>query len=250
MENNLNLDNQSVSPERSAAAGSRRFFAVVVTAIIFFGGLLLLFLFFKNILLGFYGRNISDTSKGDLFSDAAQDFTAEREVAEKADRPSLGNKDAKLVIVEFADFQCPYCRQEFPIIREVFSQYENDLLFIYRNYPVTDENSVVLAQAGYCAAEQKKFWEFHDRLFLNDAPTDLAGIKDLASTAGVDVDQLVACLNANRYNDKVVEDVNDALSFGAQGTPTFVINGQAITGALTKDQWIEIIEKAKSLLVN
>jgi len=174
-----------------------------------------------------------------------------RQLAEKLDRPQLGNASSSLVIVEFADFNCPVCEAEFPIIRTITNKYAKDLLFIFRNYPVINDNSAVLAQASLCANEQGKFWAFHDRLYFSQgkiATND--DFKNLAIMSGLDWTKLQACLNSQKYTKQILDDTSDALDLGVKGTPTFFVNGHKLEGAVTTEVWEQIIAKYKELNKN
>ncbi|MFA5047442.1 MAG: thioredoxin domain-containing protein [Patescibacteria group bacterium] len=171
-----------------------------------------------------------------------------RLMAERLDRPHLGNLNAPLVIVEFADFECPVCAQAFPAIREISQKYQNDVLYIFRQYPVGADNSMLAAQASLCANEQGKFWNLHDRLFIdqNNIATD-DDFKNILIASGLDLDQLSACLSQEKYRTEVLEDMQDALNLNVQGTPTFFVNGNKVEGAVPADQWEQIISKYKEL---
>lgn len=165
--------------------------------------------------------------------------------AEKLNRPKTGNSSAKLVLVEFGDFQCPHCRDEYPAITATVEKYKDKLLFIYRNYPVIDQNSVLLAEAGYCAFEQNAFWPFYNNIFNNStAVISLSSLDDLAKKMNLDSNKFNDCLQTAKYRISVQEDTNDALALGVPGTPTFFLNGSMIKGGLTTSQWDEIISKS------
>lgn len=203
------------------------------------------------------GAIIKDSLLGDLTGLAATSTSAtsttvvsdnNRRLAEKSGRPQLGNVSSSLVIVEFADFDCPVCLKEFPIIRAISNKYAKDILYIFRNYPVIDQNSLMLAQAGLCAHEQGKFWPFHDRLYANQGKiTDLEAFKKIAIMSGLNWNKLQQCINTEKYKPQVLEDMQDALDLGAAGTPTFFINGKKLEGAVDEATWESIIAKYKEL---
>src|SRR3989338_1132321 len=160
--------------------------------------------------------------------------TPQRQLAEKLDRPHLGQVNAKLVIVEFSDFQCPVCQAEFPIIREVVSKYQNQILYIYRQYPIINEGSPLVSQASLCAHEQDKFWVMQDRLFLN-ARNDFteSDLQNIAKQSGIDADIFNDCLSQEKYKNMVIEDTQDGFTLGAPGTPTFFVNGDRLSGQIS-----------------
>ncbi len=180
----------------------------------------------------------------------ASDTTAKsplRQQLEKLDRPIHGNLKSKLVIVEFADFQCPYCTREFPVIREIITKYQDDILYIYRQFPVENENSLMIAQASLCAHDQGKFWQLHDRLYtyhdtvFND-PASV--VPQLAQQAGLNMDAYRDCINSEKFKAQVLEDADDGVAAGVAGTPTFFINGNKIEGVVAAQQWDQIIASA------
>lgn len=171
---------------------------------------------------------------------------ADRAKVETKDDPSLGlESDAKLTIVEFADFECPYSKDEAPIVRTLMAKYGDRVRFIYRDFPLDSihANARQAASAAECAREQGKFWAYHDKLYLN-APA--LGFKDLvryAEETGLDVRQFEKCLTEDRYRDAVAKDAAAANAVGVTGTPTFFLNGQRIEGAIPADALEGLVEK-------
>lgn len=172
-----------------------------------------------------------------------------RELAERYGTSFLGSQTSTLVIVEFVDFDCPVCLEEFSIIRSIISKYQNDILFIFRNYPVRGNNSIMLAQAALCAEEQGKFWQFHDRLFANQGKINTTDdIKNLVVMSGLNWDDLNQCVISEKYHQRLVQDTQDALDLGVRGTPTFFINGNKLEGVISLVDWEAIIKKHKELV--
>jgi len=174
-----------------------------------------------------------------------------RTAAEKKNRPHLGNLNAPLVIVEFGDFQCDKSQLEFSQIRQAVLKYPDDVLFIFRNFPVIDDNSNILAKAGICADEQGKFWQFHDKLYMNQGNLiSVTAVNELALQSGIDISDFSSCLSSDKYNARLQEDVNDAGALAVIGTPTFYVNGNKIEGAVSANDWEQIILKFKELNQN
>lgn len=150
------------------------------------------------------------------------------------DDPSVGPRDAKVVIVEFSDFQCPFCGQSAPVIKEILKDYGDKILFVYRDFPVEDlhPQSVLAAMAGECAHEQGKFWEMHDRIFANQANITSANLKTYAIQIGLNSLQFGSCLDSQKYLAEIEEDLQDGFKAGVRATPTFLINGVKVEGAL------------------
>lgn len=179
----------------------------------------------------------------------ADSRSAERELAEKLDRPHFGNPEAKIVIVEFSDFQCPVCRSEFPVIRKLMRDRQDDIFFVYRHFPTINENSITVAMASWCAQEQDKFWPMHDSLFLgNQSDFSRNNLINFAVQSGLDRERFIACLDEESYLPQVLDDVKDAASLGVAGTPTFFINGNKLAGAITESQWNRLIDYSLSVL--
>lgn len=158
------------------------------------------------------------------------------------DDPFLGPKNAKVVLVEFSDFQCPFCRKFW---EETFSQIKKEYIdtgkvkFVYRDFPLDfhpqAKNS---AEAAQCANEQGKFWEFHDKIFEEQDKKGegtiqftLQDIKKWASEIGVDSNRFNNCLDSEKYKIEVEKDYADGSSYGVSGTPTTFVNGKSIIGA-------------------
>lgn len=181
--------------------------------------------------------------------ESTSEKSQERILAEKISRPYYGNLGAKLVIVQFSDFQCPFCFQAFPAIREIMNKYQDQSLFIYRHFPIQGENSFLAAEAAECAWEQNLFWQFHDRLFFSSTrEISLEKLQAAAQLSGLNLEQFNQCLNFGRYRAQVVEDFEDAVNLGVAGTPTFFINGHRIAGVVTLEQWEKIIQGVLEIL--
>jgi len=158
------------------------------------------------------------------------------------DDPYLGGIDAQVVIVEFSDFQCPYCFQSFPIIRELVTLYGDQIKVIYRDFPLKDYSQKA-AEAGECAHEQGKFWEMHDKLFINQDDLRVLSLKQYASELGLNETIFNECLDSERYTAEVQEDLGDGLLAGVDGTPTFYINEREFQGSATVDDFKAVIDE-------
>lgn len=154
--------------------------------------------------------------------------------------PIKGNKDAKVTIVEFADFRCPFCERFF---KDAESSLMKDYVdtgkvkYAFRHYAFLGQESVWAAEASECANEQGKFWDFHDWLYNNQAPeSDLEyyskdNLTKYASSIGIDTNQFASCLNSDKYAKQVQDDLSAGQQAGVNGTPTLFINGIPIVGA-------------------
>ena len=157
----------------------------------------------------------------------------------------LGAAKAPITIVEFGDFACPVCEQSFPTIRELSLKYKNDIKFIWRDYPVVQEYSALLALAGRCAGEQGLFWPMHDKLFQNQGVSTAGQLSTLANQIGADLARFNDCLNKQKYLAQIQEDLTDGQTFGNSGTPTFFINGYKVEGNIPYETFTKIIEGLK-----
>ncbi len=160
-----------------------------------------------------------------------------------ADDPSRGPKDAKVVIVEFSDFQCPFCRQAYPVVKQILRDYEGQILFIYRDFPLTDihPQALLAAMAGECAHEQGQFWPMHDKIFENQQSMTEADFKRYAVQIGLNNIEFGNCLSSGKYLSEIEGDLNDGFNAGIRSTPTFVINGVQVSGVLPLNTFEQII---------
>ena len=153
-----------------------------------------------------------------------------------ADAPSTGSRLAKVKVVEFGDFQCPYCRQMQQIVRRIQADYGDRIYFEYRDFPVSEihPQAQKAAEAGRCAFEQAnaKFWALHDKMFQNQDHLTVPDLKAYATQVGLDSTRFDACLDSGRTADRVGVDFQAGLDAGLPGTPTFFINGYQMSGVL------------------
>lgn len=161
--------------------------------------------------------------------------------------PAKGNKDASVTIVEFSDFQCPYCGRFFaktlPSIEENYIKTGKAKL-VFRNFPLGfHPNAQKAAEASECANEQDKFWEYHDKLFENQNELDALSLKKFAKDLGLDSQKFDACLDSGKMASEVLKDFSDGSKYGVSGTPTFFINGISLVGAQSYASFQQIIEQ-------
>ena len=158
--------------------------------------------------------------------------------------PSLGSAKAPVTIVEFGDFQCPFCAAAFVPVRQILQEYPGKIHLVFRHFPIQSlhENALALSKASMCANEQGKFWSLHDRLFQFQDSVTASNIEDQVKSVGVELARYRQCLDADRYKDKIAQDFSDGLQLGARGTPTWIINGQKVEGVLSLEAWREIMK--------
>lgn len=159
------------------------------------------------------------------------------------DDPSLGPADAPITIVEFSDYNCPYCEKwHTETFRQLQAAYPDQILFVYRDFPITSQESMAAAQAANCAGEQDAYWSFHDSLLSGGLDLGREAYVQYATRLGLDVEALLACLDSGKYQEEVEADARYAAGLGVSGTPTFFINGRPLVGAQPLSQFQEIIE--------
>ena len=157
-------------------------------------------------------------------------------VVERGPGPTKGAADAPVVMVEFSDFQCGYCRlfwqETLPKIEEQYIRV-GKVRFVYRHMAIRGEASVLAAQAASCAHDQGKFWQYHDTLFSNGSPLAFtsARLKRYATELRLDGKTFAACLDSGKYAEQVEAETILAHALGANGTPAFLLNGQLAIGA-------------------
>jgi protein-disulfide isomerase len=144
-----------------------------------------------------------------------------------------GNPDAPITIVEFSDFECPFCRGSEEIIKNLLSKYGNKIKLAYRDFPLRQIHaySQSAAEAARCANEQGKFWEYHDLLFSSPGKLDSSGLLAHAKALQLNEAQFLSCLNTEKFKSAVEADVKAGSRARVSGTPAFFINGVFIGGA-------------------
>ncbi len=151
-----------------------------------------------------------------------------------AGAPSKGPNDARITIVEFSDFECPYCAKASSEIAQLMSDYPKDVKLIYKQFPLeTHPHARMAAQAALAAQEQGKFWELHDRMFANYRQLSREHVASWAQELGVDLAKFNAGMDSKVIATRIEKDLHDGEYAGVNGTPTFFINGQRYNGPPT-----------------
>jgi protein-disulfide isomerase len=167
-----------------------------------------------------------------------------RRVQVAATGPSRGPADAKVTIVEFSDFQCPFCGRATPIVEEVLKKYEGKVRFVFREFPLPmHENAQKAAEAALCANEQGKFWPLYEKMFANQKDLSVTQIKGYAKDLGIDSAKFDACLDSGKEAAAVKADIAAGSEAGVDGTPAFFINGRPLSGAQTIDKFTDVIDQ-------
>jgi len=198
----------------------------------------------------FYMYGQANTT-GNVVADPTNPTTAPTIVkASVDDDPVKGDKDAPVTIVEFSDFQCPFCQrfyqQTMPSIEENYVK-TGKVKIVFRDFPLSfHQNAQKAAEAAECADDQGKFWEYHDMLFEkgkgDGTGLAVADLKSYAQTLGLNTATFNNCLDSGKYTSEVQKDQADGTSYGVRGTPAFFVNGQLISGAQPYANFQQVID--------
>jgi len=231
-----NIENSSVETDIITNAKpfyKKWWFWIVIVGVIFFivwicASILFAYIASKNQI-----NSIADVDK--VVSDYQLIYTT--------DDPNLGNPQAGIQIVEFSDFQCPYCAQAHTIMRELLNKYPNNFYYIYRDFPLEDihPQARLAAEAAACAHEQQKFWPYHDLLFNDQSKLELGNLLNYATQVGIDSENFTDCLKSGKYQSEVKKDQADGLAANVTATPTFFVNGEKIEGVISLEDWEKIL---------
>jgi len=158
--------------------------------------------------------------------------------------PSRGPANATVTILEFADFECPHCGALFPTLKIVERNYADKVRFVYRQFPLTNihPHAAKAAEASLCANDQRRFWEFHDLLFGDQAHLAIVDLKRRAADLKLDTAAFNACLDSGKQADAVKRDMAEGSQAGVTGTPAIFINGRMLSGNQPYSDIREIIE--------
>jgi protein-disulfide isomerase len=164
-------------------------------------------------------------------------------VAVKAEGPARGGASAPVTIVEFSDFECPFCGHAVETLQRVEKKYGDNVRIVFRDYPLAMHRTAKrAAEASHCADDQGKFWEMHDRLFSKGGPINDADIYRFATQAGVDRNKFDQCLTSGKYKEAWKASQEEGNRVGVTSTPSYFINGRMIVGAAGYDSFVKIID--------
>jgi protein-disulfide isomerase len=158
--------------------------------------------------------------------------------------PSLGAANAPITIVEFEDFQCPFCKRAQDTVEQVLARYKDRVKLVHRDLPLQALHpaSWKAHEAGRCAEEQGRFWEYRALLYKNSPAASPEQLTTYASQVGLNVSDFTKCVDSGKFNTVVQKDEEEANRLGIQGTPAFFINGRLLSGAQPESEFVRIIE--------
>lgn len=157
--------------------------------------------------------------------------------------PAKGPANAPVTIVEFSDFQCPFCSRLTPTMKAVEEKYGNKIRVVFRQYPLPfHQNAQKAAEASLCAADQGKFWELHDAMFGNQQELGVDQLKAKAAALGLNADKFNKCVDSGEKAATIQADIKDGSAAGVSGTPAMFVNGRFINGAVPIDQITSVID--------
>jgi protein-disulfide isomerase len=158
--------------------------------------------------------------------------------------PSTGEKDAAVTIVEFTDYQCSFCKSAEATVKQTLQTFPSKVRLIIKQMPITDAHPQALdaARAAFCAGEQGAFWKYHDALFATESLLP-ESLNSIAAQVGINIAQFRNCTVSEASRAAVIKDIVEAKRLGITGTPTFVVNGKLVRGAISFDEFRQIIER-------
>ncbi len=160
-----------------------------------------------------------------------------------------GNPDAPVTIVEFSDFQCPYCSRVQATLKSLLKRYDGQVKLAFRDFPMRNlhPHAQIAAEAGRCAEEQGKFWEYYDALFAGKSTFDETSLEATARGIGLNETSFKSCLASGKFKPQIDQDVRDGTNAGVSGTPGFFINGEFVNGAQPEAEFIKVIDRELAL---
>jgi protein-disulfide isomerase len=159
--------------------------------------------------------------------------------------PARGGTNAPVTIVEFSDFHCPFCKRVLPTLKELEAKYGDKVKLVFRDYPIEQlhPGARKAHEAARCAAEQGKFWAYHDLLFDKAPQTSADDLKADAREVGLDLAKFDQCVASGKHKEAVQKDIDEGARLGVNGTPTFFINGELLSGAQPLESFVRVVER-------
>ncbi len=169
---------------------------------------------------------------------------AEKAIVEEKGNPSLGSKDAKITIIEFSDFECPFCQRSQGVTKNIREKYKDQIKWVFRDFPLSFHQNAMFAHiAANCVGKQGKYWEIFDKLFQNTGSLTKERVLQLVSDTNIDMKKFEECSKDPDVEREIHGDIADGQEVGVNGTPAFFINGILIEGAQPITSFEKIIEQ-------
>lgn len=160
------------------------------------------------------------------------------------DDPAKGPEQAKVTVIEFSDFQCPFCKRARPTVQQLMDTYKDSVKYVFRDFPLSfHQYSFKAHEAANCANAQGKFWEMYQKLFDSQSALEVKNLKGYAKELGLDTAAFDQCLDSGKFAAEVQKDIEDGVNAGVNGTPAFFINGIQVSGAQPFANFKTIIDK-------
>lgn len=162
------------------------------------------------------------------------------------DNPVYGPANAEITIIEFSDYECPYCQKwHVEVLPRLLTDYSGQIRLVFRDFPLTNihPNAIGAAVAANCAGEQNAYWEYNQALFTTQQGLNLGYYRDLANDMNLDLDAFQTCMQDETHADEVQADLEYAVNLGVRSTPTFFINGIPVVGAQPYEVFSQIIDQ-------
>jgi protein-disulfide isomerase len=171
-----------------------------------------------------------------------------RQVEIESTDPSLGRASAPVTLIEFSDFQCPFCQRVAPTLKRLRETYGDKVRIVWKDFPLTQihPQAFKAGEAAHCAGDQGKYWEYHDRLFANQQQLQLDDLKKHAADLGLDAGAFNACLDTSKHGERVRDGVAQGQRLGVSSTPTVYINGRMLSGAQPYETFASVIDEELS----
>ena len=191
-----------------------------------------------------YAKTLRDKYKVTLKMHKPKTKVTEVKVSD--DDAQKGSKSAKVTVVEFSDFQCPFCKRASGNYDAIVKAYGDKVRVVFKHFPLVQihESAYKAAQAAQCMNDQGKFFEYHDKLFANNTALTEADLTKYVTEIGGDVKKFTDCFKAEKYKALVDKDMADGQKYGVSGAPTYFVNGNMVVGAVSFDELKQAIDSA------
>jgi protein-disulfide isomerase len=166
-------------------------------------------------------------------------------VAISADNPTVGSASAPITLIEFSDYQCPYCGRVEPTLKRIRATYGDKIRFVWKDFPLTQihPQAFKAGEAAHCAGDQGKYWELHDVLFSKQTELQVDDLKRHALSAGLNSAPFNQCLDSSKYGERVRDGIPEGMALGVNSTPTIFINGRRLSGAQPYEAFAAVIDE-------